>query len=69
MVLCLLRMVTSSGFQAAGSRPEGPIKTAVQRRTASRGNGDNLEVPVAAMAQLSLARKCPRRHVKAPLPT
>lgn len=44
------------------------IKTAVQRM-ASRGNEDNLEVPVAVTAQLSLARKHPRRHVKAPVPT
>lgn len=69
MVLFLFRMATSSGFQAAGSRPEGPIKTAVLRRMASRGNEDNLEVPVAAMAQLSLARKSPHQHFKVPLPT
>lgn len=42
---------------------------AVQRRMALRGNKDNLEVTVAVMAQLSLARKHPCRHVKVPVPT
>lgn len=67
MVLYLFSMATSSGFQAAESRPKG--KTAVRKRMASRGNEDNLEVLVAVMAQLSMARNHPHRHVKAPVPT
>lgn len=54
-------MATSSGFQAAGSRTEGPIKTAVQEW--HQGG------TVAVMAQLSLARNHPHRHVKAPVST
>lgn len=54
MVLFLVRMTNNSRFQAAGSMPEGPIKTALWRSTESRDNEDDLEVPAAITQETSL---------------